>query len=120
MCSCPTGGIGLIPPEFLHLKSTLPEESRHESKENTIWMAKERSRSLSAESAEQLPSRFPELLADVSRNLTPAGFLSAFANIGDPPIAYLGFLPQFDSSSLNATDTRLQGPLKECWALTLY
>ena len=123
------GGVGLLPPEYVHLKSLLTESQRRESHTTTISVPLQgaaqgaTSKMLQEESsvkAEGSAASGESILREVSSS----DFLNAVKPLDALPVAYLDFLPVFGSAQrdevLDISQDRLIVPMERCWALTLH
>lgn len=122
-----SGGVGLLPPEHVHLKSTLPEAQRKESQMNTLSSIPPGGSGAAASSRSLLnKTEGSDVDMDsLQKIVSSSDFLSAMKSLGsDLPIVYLDFLPQFGTTAheevLSVSSARLDVPKAECWALTLY
>ena len=120
-----SGGVGLLPPEHVHLKSTLPEAQRKESRMNTLSIPS--GGSSAAASLRNILNKTEGSGVDVGsllKMVSSSEFLSAMKSLGDLPIIYLDYLPRFGTAAheevLSVSNARLEVPMAECWALTLY
>ena len=122
------GGVGLLPPEHVHLKSILTESQRRESHATTISIPLQgtsskllQEESSAVKAAEGSAASGESILREVSSS----EFLKAVKPLDALPVAYLDFLPVFGSSAqqeevLNISRDRLITPMEKCWALTLH
>ena len=124
--NCLDDGIGLIPPELRYLLSTLPKGSGRQHPGNTLSPpeadgdAADEPLALGSKHRHHSDEHGKALYSSLSKNVTMDSFLAAAGGVAAKAVVFLDFLPMLDMAPLNVSDARLHGPLRKCWALTLW
>ena len=120
-----SGGVGLLPPEHVYLKSTLTDSQRRESRATTIYIPVQGTTSKLLQESGKTEGHTASR-ESILREVTSSEFLNAVNLLSASPVAYLPFLPRFGSAQqdsemlMNISQDRFIVPMERCWALTLH